>query len=128
MRKGDRRLTELTVTPMIQHAVTWLRSAIPAKATQINVSFIDGRIEGRGPHGLTEPQLAAAIMLIGVATYHHCLMVAVHGEIDERTGKMPEALYVAQQAFAADVRRKLNIEVDGYVVESDWDGGVTVYR
>jgi hypothetical protein len=124
----DRRLlTELTVTPLMLHAVTLLRSAIPARATKINLSFSDGHVENPR-HGLSEPQLAAAVMLIGVATYHHSLMVAVYGEADERTGKMPEALRAAQRTFAADVRRKLNIEMDGYVVGNDWDGGVTVYR
>lgn len=128
MRKGDRRLIELTMTPMIEHAVRLLRSAIPAKATEIDISVSDGRVERRRNNGLTEPQLAAAIMLIGIATYHHNVMVAVYGETDERTGKMPEALRAAQQAFAADVRRKLNIDVNGCVVGTDWSGGITIYR
>jgi len=129
MSRDDRLLTEFTVTPMIQHAVALLRAAIPAGVNEFHVGICDGHIEGRPRRsGLTESQIAAVYMLIGVAAYYHELMTQAYGEIDNRTGKAPEAGRVARQAFAADVRRKLSIEVDGYVVEDEWHGGLTVYR
>ena len=107
------------------HAVALLRSAIPAQATQLHISFSNGRIENR-KHGLSEVQLAAAIMLIGVATYHYDLMIAAYGELNKQAQQAPQALRLARQAFATDVRRKLNVIMQGYVVDSDWDGSITV--
>jgi uncharacterized membrane protein len=108
---------KLTVTPLITHAVEVLRSAIPQGAVKISVSIdIDsGQTEFDGA-SLTEEQTAAAWMLVAVAAYHRGQMVAAYGTvISEDDDRIPQKMQAAQEHFEEDVRRKLNIEMDGFV-------------
>lgn len=116
---------ELTVTPLIEHAVEVLRTAIPAGQTGIGVSISDGEVECYDS-SITDEQVAAYMLLAAVAAYHHEQMIAAYGVVGEDGYHMPPELQAAQQHFDEDVRRKLNIQIYGDTYEGGLNGTVSV--
>jgi hypothetical protein len=138
-------LTEITVTPLIAHAVAELRVAISVRPSAVSVraGFNEWGFESRKAtithHNgrkdsitLTSQQEAAAWMLVGIGAFYEGLWRKACGveEIDE-TEAPPPARYVAlERRFNEDVRRKLNVKIVGYIFDIDnhLNGSVTVYR
>ncbi|NUL28421.1 hypothetical protein HRW09_02315 [Streptomyces lunaelactis] len=147
MSKGNRGLTELTVTPLISRAVTVLRAAVPSQlvragAIGINVGFNEFGFEGRTATVLhrngsersiriTPVQESAAWMLVGVGAFYESLWRGACGieEIDEDKAPIPPSYLALRRRFNQDVRRKLNVEVGGCVSDIDryLHGSITIY-
>lgn len=142
MGKDNRGLTELTVTPLISRAVTVLRAAVPSQliragAIGIHIGFTEfGRnrepeiewaksVRQAPKHNLqlTDAQEAAAWMLVGVATFYHELWGEACGATDTLTPQFRSL----RDRFNQDVRRKLNVKMEGNVYDRYLHGSVTAY-
>lgn len=146
MGNNNRGLTELTVTPLISRAIAVLRAAVPSQlvragAIGIGVGFTEFGREGgaditwaksvrQAPtHDLpvTDAQEAAAWMLVGTAAFYDELWreaAGLRGDVDANSS--PKYRRLSEQ-FGQNVRRTLNIEVDGYVYDRHLSGRVVVY-
>lgn len=140
---------ELTVTPLIAQAIAELRAAIPTDLPQgaIGIEFtchvdryndiIDTHRadiiyaeapEERRKVEVSDTQQAAAWMLVTVAAYQRQHMMTTYGELndDGDYGPTPD-LQASEARFEEDVRRKLNIKIDGSLCFTEMSGSVTVY-
>ncbi|MGA5426628.1 hypothetical protein ACPCVL_07490 [Streptomyces koyangensis] len=147
MSKDNRGLAELTVTPLISRAIAVLRTAVPSQLVRVGaigivVGFTEFGLSGGGDIvwaksvrqapmtqdvPLTDAQEAAAWMLVGTAAFYDELWreaAGLRGDVDANTSPTYRRL---SEQFNQNVRRTLNIEVDGYVYDRHLSGRVTVY-
>jgi hypothetical protein len=146
MGNNDRGLTELTVTPLVSRAIAVLRAAVPSQlvragAIGIGVGFNEFGREGGGDivwaksirHApvthdlpLTDAQEAAAWMLVGAAAFYDELWREATGLPNETADTSPTYRRLSEH-FNRNVRRALNIKVNGYVYNRHLSGRVEVY-
>lgn len=142
MQKGDRQLTEFTVTPMIQHAATVLRAAIPkadrvAGAIGVDAMFGEGGfwIRTLFPNGRrgaeihpTDEQAAAAYLLAAAFGLQQASIGKAYGITQDFDERLPPEYVNALRRLNADARRKANIEGSTLsYYDREVTGGVTVY-
>ncbi len=83
---------------------------------------------------LTYSQRAEVLLLAAVVAYHEEHLTVMFCEMEGEDIKLTPAYFAAKERFEADIRRKLNIEIKGYVSMDESDGtedhvtgSVTVY-
>jgi hypothetical protein len=126
---------ELTVTPLIERAVKDLRAAIPKNLPlgTVGITISSGGCDTYSAYSrgntvkLAYTQQAAAWLLISVASYHFEHIDATHGAIVNGDEVITPTLQAARARFNEDVKRKLNVKIEGNLGLEDFDGSVTVY-